>query len=77
MDDGSLDEEAKMKSCMKIAGHKDWKAPKEVWSLTFTSACVTASDRLRVGWLDGFRRVPREQKMLKGHLSRVIHHQVI
>jgi len=27
-------------------------------------------DRLRVGW------VPREQKMLKGHLPRVIYHQV-
>ena len=30
VDDGLLDEEAKMKACMKIAGHKDWKAPKEV-----------------------------------------------
>ena len=29
--------------------------------------------RLRVGWLTG---VPREQKMLKGHLPRVIYHQV-
>ena len=31
---------------------------------------LSTSDRLRVGW------VPREQKMLKGHLPRVIHHQV-
>ena len=34
--------------------------------------CISV-DRLRVGWLDG---VPREQKMLKGHLPRVIYHQV-
>jgi len=30
-------------------------------------------DRLRVGWLIG--GVTREQKMLKGHLPRVIYHQ--
>jgi len=37
-----------------------------------------AGDRLRVGWLDAFSlmRVPREQKMPKGHLRRVIYHQV-
>ena len=33
-------------------------------------------ERLRVGWLDGFGRVPREQKMLKGHLPRVIYYLV-
>jgi len=32
-----------------------------------------AGDRLRVGWLGG---VPREQTMLKGHLPRVMYHQV-
>ena len=38
---------------------------------------VSKRDRLRVGWLNGFssRGVPREQKMLKGHLSRVIFQQ--
>ena len=30
-------------------------------------------DRLRVGWLN--EGVPREQKMLKGHLPRVIYQQ--
>ena len=36
------------------------------------------SDRLRVGWLNGFSLggVPPEQKMLKGHLPRVICHEV-
>ena len=36
-------------------------------------------DRLRVGLLTGFSfmgGVPREQKMLKGHLPRIIYHQV-
>ena len=37
-------------------------------------------DRLRVGWLNGFSwalgGMPREQKMLKGHLPRVTYHQV-
>ena len=33
-------------------------------------------DRLRIGWLNGLGGVPREQKMLKGHLPRVIYHQV-
>ena len=42
-------------------------------------------DRLRVGWLNGFSfitstgalgGVPREPKMLTGHLHRVICHQV-
>jgi len=34
-------------------------------------------DRLRVGWLNGFLGgVPRAQKMLKGHLPRVIYHQI-
>jgi len=33
-------------------------------------------DRLRVGWLNGLGGVPREQKMLKGHLPRVIYRQV-
>jgi len=34
-------------------------------------------DRLRVGWLNGHSLggVPREQKMIKGHLPRVIYHQ--
>jgi hypothetical protein len=36
-------------------------------------ASVRKVDRLRVGWLGG---VPREQKMFKGHLPRVIHHRV-
>ena len=30
----------------------------------------------RAGWLNGLGGVPREQKMLKGHLPRVIYHQV-
>jgi hypothetical protein len=36
-------------------------------------------DRLRVAWLNGIsclEGVPREQNMLKGHLPRVIYHQV-
>jgi len=39
---------------------------------------LNRDDRLRVGWLNGFslEGVPREQKMLKGHLPRVIYHQV-
>jgi len=39
---------------------------------------VTPSDRLRVGWLNGFSLggVLSEQRMLKGHLPRVIYHQV-
>ena len=32
-------------------------------------------DRLRVVWIYEFS-LPREQKMLKGHLPRVIYHQV-
>jgi len=41
----------------------------------------SSDDRLRVGWLNGYLihyigGVPREQKMLKGHLPRVIYHQV-
>ena len=45
---------------------------------------MSAVDRLRVCWLNGFSfitftgslgGVPREQKMLKGHLPRVIYHQ--
>ena len=35
---------------------------------------VHAGDRLRVGWLNG--GVPREQKIIKGHLPKVIYHQV-
>ena len=35
---------------------------------------LSGFDRLRVGWLLG--GVPREQKMLKGHLPRVIYHRV-
>ena len=31
-------------------------------------------DRLRIGWLNG--GVPPEPKMLKGHLPRVIYHQI-
>ena len=37
------------------------------------------SDRLRVGWLNGFSFITStgaEQKMLKGHLPRVVYHQV-
>ena len=34
------------------------------------AAMVVYGDRLRVGWLNG---VPREQKMLKGHLPKVIY----
>ena len=42
-----------------------------------SSAAVSQRDRLRVGWLNRFLGgVPREQKMLKGHLPRVIYHQV-
>ena len=33
-------------------------------------------DRLRVDGLNGFSCIPREQKMLEGHLPRVIYHQV-
>ena len=34
-------------------------------------------DRLRVGWLNGsYSGVPREQKIFKGHLPRIMHHQV-
>ena len=33
-------------------------------------------DRLMVGWLNGVGGVPREHKMLKGHLPRVMYHQV-
>ena len=41
-------------------------------------APATCRDRLRVGWFNAFSfiTVPREQKMLKGHLPRVIYHQV-
>ena len=35
-----------------------------------------AIDRLRVGLLNELGGVPREQKMLKGHLPRDIYHQV-
>jgi len=38
---------------------------------------VRPFDRRRVGWLNGFLGgVPREQKMLKGHLPRAIYHRV-
>jgi len=41
------------------------------------SEAAHVDDRLRVGWLNGGRRalggVHREQKMLKGHLTRVIY----
>ena len=36
----------------------------------------SVSDRLRVGWLDGFSflgGLPREKKLLKGHLPRVVY----
>ena len=50
----------------------------------FRSSPMVGVDRPRVGWLNGFSfiastgacGVPREQKMLKGHLPRVIYHQV-
>ena len=35
---------------------------------------LMGNDRLRVGLLKG--GVPREQKMLEGHLPRAIYHQV-
>ena len=35
-----------------------------------------AVDRLRVDWLNGLGEVPREQKILKGHLPRVVYHQI-
>ena len=38
--------------------------------------CLCLVDRLRVGWLTSLGGVPREQKNLKGHLPRVIYHQV-
>ena len=59
-----------------------------VFLISVTTRCKTRSecavpldaasiDRLRIGWLNGFsRRVPRGQKMLKGHLTRVIYHQL-
>jgi len=34
------------------------------------------NDRLRIDWLNGSGGVSREQKMLKGHLPRVIYHQI-
>ena len=37
--------------------------------------CLVVRDRLRAGWLNG-GGVPREQKLLKGHLSRVMYHPV-
>ena len=37
---------------------------------------MSVDDSLRVGWLNGLEGVPREQKMLKGHLPRVIYYQV-
>ena len=38
---------------------------------------LSLGDRLRFGWLNGFTGgVPREHKMLKGYLPRVIYHQV-
>jgi len=45
----------------------------EMLGVRHTPVTFVARERLRVGWLGG---VPREQKMLKGHLPRVIHHQV-
>ena len=57
--------------------------PQVVW---FRTCANSVCDRLRVGWLNRFSfitstgaslgGVPREQKMLKGHLPRVIYHQV-
>jgi len=38
-------------------------------SLSLVFCLIAFDDRVRIG-------VPREQKMLKGHLSRVIYHQV-
>ena len=40
--------------------------------------CPKSVDRLRFGWLNGFFTcgVRREQRMLKGHLPRVMYHQM-
>jgi hypothetical protein len=43
---------------------------KGLYSTVRTGSRRDISDRLRVGW------VPREQKMLKGHLPRVRYHRV-
>ena len=53
-------------------------APFGVWCWGVQAWGSLGVDRLRVGWLNGFSLggVPREQKMLKGHLPRVIYHQV-
>ena len=53
--------------------------PKTQGFLVGGYAGLIINDRLRVGWLNRFSSpggVPLEQKMLKGHLPRVIYHQV-
>ena len=48
-------------------------------SLNYEPPSEAVVDRLRIGWLNVFSfmvAVPREQRMLRGHLLRVIYHQV-
>ena len=57
------------------------RAAQRVSGISVALPAGFGGDRLRVGWLNGFlfttsTGVPPEQKMLKGHLPRVIYHQV-
>ena len=57
----------------KPENHEFWPDGKPTWR----AVQVSGVDRLRVGWLNGFPyRASRGQKMLKGHLPRVIYHQM-
>jgi len=62
------------------SGHTFWSHTFECELLLPPLKSISRYDRLGVGWLNGFWAslggVPREQKMLKGHLPRVIYHQV-
>ena len=51
-------------------------SPPHGYPQTNWSQSASPGDIRRVGWLNGFGGTPREQKMLKGHLPRVIFHHV-